>query len=319
MITAEDLFQQLGQSWYFSKIDLSKGYWQIPVAEEDVPKTAFVTLDGCYDFLRMPFGMKNSGATLVRMTRRLLSGMDCVSSYIDDLIVYTEDWYSHLQTLEELLGHLHRANLAARPTKCLFRAKSVDLLGHLVRSECITVTDENLEKILPTRRPTTKKEVRSFLGLANYYRNHIPSFAAISAPMSDLTKKGQLTCVQWGNPQEKAFVDLQESLLRRLILRVPDYTKTLVLKTDALNRGLRDTLMQKHQGKRHPVAYGSKKLTSAEQNYSTLEKECLAIVWELTKFRLDSVGKIFILQTDHKPLTNLNQVNFTIIGLCDGH
>ena len=92
MITAEDLFQQLGRSWYFSKIDLSKGYWQIPVAEEDVPKTAFVTPDGCYDFLRMPFGMKNSGATLVRGIRRLLSGMDCVSSFIDDLIVYTEDW-----------------------------------------------------------------------------------------------------------------------------------------------------------------------------------------------------------------------------------
>ena len=139
--------------------------------------------------------------------------------------------------------------MAARPTKCLFEAKSMDFLGHLVRghlvrSECITVTDENLEKIRHTRRPTTKKEVRSFLGLANYYRNHIPSFAAISAPLSDLTKKGQPTCVQWGNPQEKAFVDLQESLLRRLILRVPDYTKTFVLKTDASNRALRDTLMQ---------------------------------------------------------------------------
>ena len=264
MITAEDLFQQLGRSRYFSKIDLSKGYWQIPVAEEDVPKTAFVTPDGCYEFLRMPFGMKNLGATLVRGMRQLLSGMDHVSSYIDDLIIYTEDWESHLRALEELLGRLQRADLAARPTKCLFGTKLVDFLGHLVGGEWITVNDENLEKIRHTRRPTTKKEVRSFLGLANYYRDHIPSFAAISAPLSDLTKKGQPTRVQWGDPQEKAFVNLQRSLLRRPILRVPDYTKTFVLKTDASNRGLGAALMQQHEGKYHPVAYGSKKLTSAE-------------------------------------------------------
>ena len=310
MITAEDLFQQLGRSRYFSKIDLSKGYWQIPVAEEDVPKTAFVTPDGCYEFLRMPFGMKNSGATLVRGMRQLLSGMDHVSSYIDDLIIYTEDWESHLRALEELLGRLQRANLAARPTKCLFGTKSVDFLGHLVGGEWITVNDENLEKIRHARRPTTKKEVRSFLGLANYYRDHIPSFAAISAPLSDLTKKGQPTRVQWGDPQEKAFVNLQRSLLRRPILRVPDYTKTFVLKTDASNRGLGAALMQQHEGKYHPVAYGSKKLTSAEQNYSTLEKECLAIVWGITKFRLYLVGKTFVLQTDHKPLSYLNQAKF---------
>ena len=271
MITAEDLFQQLGRSRYFSKIDLSKGYWQIPVAEEDVPKTAFVTPDGCYEFLRMPFGMKNSGATLVRGMRQLLSGMNHVSSYVDDLIVYTEDWESHLRALEELLGRLQRANLAARPTKCLFGTKSVDFLGHLVGGEWITVNDENLKKIRHARRPTTKKEVRSFLGLANYYRDHIPSFAAISAPLSDLTKKGQPTRVQWGDPQEKAFVNLQKSLLRRPILRVPDYTKTFVLKTDASNRGLGAAFMQQHEGKYHPVAYGSKKLTSAEQNYSILQ------------------------------------------------
>ena len=208
------------------------------------------------------------------------------------------------------MGRLQRVNLAARPTKCLFGTKSVDFLGHLVGGEWITVNDENLEKIRHARRPTTKKEVRSFLGLTNYYRDHIPSFAAISVPLSDLTKKGEPTRVQWGDPQEKAFVNLQKSLLRRPILRVPDYTKTFVLKTDASNRQLGAALMQQHEGKYHPVAYGSKKLTSAEQNYSTLEKECLAIVWGITKFRLHLVGKTFVLQTDHKPLTYLNQAKF---------
>ena len=168
MTTAEDLFQKLGQCQFFSKIDLSKGYWQIPVAEEDIHKTVFVTVDGCYEFLRMLFRMKNSGATLVRGMRKLLPDLDHVESYIDDLFVYTKDWDTHLQVLDKLLCRLQQARLAVRPTKCLFGSKSVEFLGHLVGFDCITINEENLEKIRQAKRPTTKKEVRSFLGLANY-------------------------------------------------------------------------------------------------------------------------------------------------------
>ena len=178
MTTAKDLFQKLGQCQFFSTIDLSKGYWQIPVANEDIYKTAFVTGDGCYEFLRMPFSMKNSGATLVCGMRKFLHGLDHVESYIDDLIVYTEGW------------DLQQARLAVRPTKCLFGSKFVEFLGHLVGGDSITINEEDLEKIRQAKRPTTKKKVRSFLGLANYYRNHIPSFAAIAASLSDLTRKG---------------------------------------------------------------------------------------------------------------------------------
>ena len=186
MKTPEDLFQRLGKSNYFSKIDLSKGYWQIPVAEEDVKKTAFVTPDGNYEFIRMPFGMKNSEATLVRGLRMLISDFENVDSYIDNLIVYTEDWDTHIRVLDELMNRLQQAN-TARLTKCVFGAKSVEFLGHQVGFDWITVNDDNLEKIRMAQRLTTKKEVRSFLGLVNYYRAHIPLFAAISAPLSDLT------------------------------------------------------------------------------------------------------------------------------------
>ena len=203
--TPEDLFQRLGKSNYFSKIDLSKGYWQIPVAEEDVKKTAFVTPDGNYEFVRMPFGMKNLGATLVQGLRMLISDLENVDSYIDDLIVYTEDWDTHIRVLDELMNRLQQANLTARPTKCVFGAKSVEFLGHQVGFDWITVNDDNLEKIRMAQLPTTKKEVRSFLGLVNYYRAHIPLFAAISAPLSDLTRKGQPNKVQWGETQEELF------------------------------------------------------------------------------------------------------------------
>ena len=255
-------------------IDLSKGYWQIPVADEDIHKTVFVTGDGCYQFLRMLFGMKNSGATLVRGMRKLLYGLDLVESYIDDFLGYTKEWDTHLLVLDELLRRLQQARLAVRPTNCLFGSKSVEFLGHLVGGDCITINGENLEKIRLAKRPTTKKEVRSFLGLANYYRDHIPSFAGIATRLSDPTRKGLPKRVRWDESLEKAFVTLRESLLRRPVLRLPDHAKPFVLRMEASNCGLGAALMQEHDEKYYPVAYGGKKLTSAERKYSTLEKEC---------------------------------------------
>ena len=209
MVTAEDLFQRLGKSKYYSKIDLSKGYWQIPVAEEDIEKTAFITPDGTYDFLRMPFGMKNSEATLVRGMRKILAGMNNVDSYIDDLIIHTNDWQAHLQVLGELLRRLREAGLRVKPSKCVFGAESVEFLGHYIGRDWITINEDNLEKTRTARRPTTKREVRSFLGLANYYRAHIPTFAAVAAPLTDLPRKGQPNKIRWGQAQGKAFSSLQ--------------------------------------------------------------------------------------------------------------
>ena len=163
MKTSEDLFQQLGKSKFFSKIDLSKGYWQIPIAEEDVFKTAFVTSN-----------------------------------------------------------------------------------------------DDNLDKIARAKRPVTKKEVRSFCGLLGYYRDYIPSFAIIAAPLTDLAKKGQPNFVEWDEAQEKAFNTLREVLLKRRILRLPDYSIDFTLRADASNSGIGAVLMQEHKGKLHPVAYASK-------------------------------------------------------------
>ena len=250
--TSEDLFQQLGKSKFFSKIDLSKGYWQIPVAEEDAFKTAFVTLDGTYEFLQMPFGMKNSGATLVRGMKELLSGMSGVESDIDDLILFSSDWETHLRTLEELLKRLNEANLTARHSKCIFGASTVEFLGHNVGYDWITPNNDNLDKIARTKRPVTKKEVRSFCGLLGYYRDYIPSFAIIAAPLTDLTKNGQPNFVEWGEPQEKAFNTLREALLKRPILRLPDHSLDFTLRTDASNSGIGAVLMQEHEGKLSP-------------------------------------------------------------------
>ena len=194
--------------------------------------------------------------------RMLSSDFENVDSYIDDLIVYMEDWDTHIRMLDQLMNRLRQANLTARPTKCVFGAKSVEFLGQQVGFDRITVNDDNIEKIRMAQPPTTKKEVRSFLGLVNYYRAHIPLFAAISAPLSNLTRKGQPNKVQWGEAHERAFLTLQELQLKRLILKLPDHQKPFILRMDASNCGLGVSLMQEHDDKLYPATYASKKLSS---------------------------------------------------------
>ena len=166
---------------------------------------------------------------------------------------------------------------------------------------------EEMINTLP--RPTTKK-VRSLLGLANSYHAHIPTFAVVAAPLTDLICKGQPNKILWGHAQEKAFSSLQDCLLKRPILKLPDHSKPFILRTDASNCGLGAALMQLHDEKLYPVAYASKKLAPAENRYSTLEKECLGIVWGITKFQLYLADKPFILLTDHLPLAHINKTKY---------
>ena len=292
MTTAEDLFRMLSGKKFLLKIDLTKGYWQIPVAPEDVHKTAFVTPDGQYEFTRMPFGMVNSGATLVRGVRKNLDGMPGVGSYIDDIVIYSDSWEDHIRTLKELFGRLRKARITARPTKCLLGASRMEFLGHQVGGDVITPSRDNLEKVRNTPRPTTKKQVRSFLGLVGYYRDHIPAFAEISAPLTDL-KKGKAEHIQWSEAQERAY-----SLLQEPVLKLPDLSKPFVLRTDASGVGVAAVLLQENDGKLYPVGYASKKLNLTEARYPIIEKECLAVVWGIKRFKFYLAGRRFTLQTD---------------------
>ena len=310
MPTAEHLFQKLSGDKFFTKINLSKGYWQITIPEEDIPKTAFVTPDGSYEFLKMPFGMINSAATLKRAMRKLIADLDNVDFYWDDILVHTRTWEEHIKALRELFARLLRAGMTIRPTKCIFGASCVDFLGHRLEQGVLGLHEENVEKIKNAPWPGTKKQVRSFVGLAGYYRDFIPNFAAIAAPLSDLTRKGQPSRVEWGQAQEKAYQTIKSHLTNEPILRLPDPKKTYYLQTDASNTGIGAVLMQKHDEKLFPVCYASKKLSSTERNYSTIEKECLAVVWGIKRFHLYLYGVPFVLQTDHEPLKYMNSAKF---------
>ena len=186
----------------------------------------------------------------------------------------------------------------------------MDFLGHCLKQGIIGLHQDNVEKIKDAPRPSTKKQVRSFMSLAGYYRDFIPNFAAIAVPLSDLTRKGQPNKVEWGEAQEKAYQTIKSYLTSEPILRLPDPAKTYFLRTDASNSGIGAVLMQKHDEKLFPVCYASKKLTGAERNYSTIEKECLAIVWSIKRFHLYLYGVSFVLQTDHEPLKYMNSAKF---------
>ena len=310
MPTADELFQKLSGDRYFSKVDLSKGYWQIRIPENDIPKTAFVTPDGHYEFLRMPFGMVNSGATLKKGMKKVLRGLKNVEYYWDDILVHTPTWEEHLVALRELFQRLSEAHLTIRPSKCILGTDNVDFIGHRLSEGLKGLHESNVEKIKAAPRPKTKSQVRSFMGLANYYREFIPNFAAIAAPLTDLTRKGSPINVKWEEPQEKAYQTIRNLLSQDPVLHIPDPAKTFVLRTDASDEGIGAVLLQEFDGKFFPVSYASKRLSPAERNYSVIEKECLAIVWAVRKYELYLQGVKFVLQTDHHPLRYLDSAKF---------
>ena len=286
---------------------LSKGFWQIELDERSRPYTAFVTSEGLYQFKVMPFGLLTSPASFNRMMRKLLSGMSNVVSFLDDILVHTKTLEEHVTTLRELFGRLRNANLTARPSKCEIGCRSLQYLGHTVSNGEIKPNMDKVCQILDAPRPETKKQVRSFLGLVGYYRKFIPNFGAIASPLSDTTKKGLPNKVKWDDPQEQAFESLKRSLTSSPILGLPDFQKPFILRTDASDKGIGAILLQERDGEKFPIAYGSKKLLPREQNYSVIERECLAIVWGIMKFQSYLYGQEFLLETDHAPLIYLKR------------
>ena len=201
---------------------MSKGYWKISIPEEDIPKTAFVTPDRSYEFLKMPFGMINSAATLKRAMKKLLHGLDNVEFYWDYILVHTRNREEHIKALRELFRQLLAAGMTIRATKCLFGVNTVDFLGHRLGEGIISLHEDNVTKIRDAPRPTTKKQIRSFMGLAGYYKDFIPNFAALVALLSDLMCKGQPNKFEWDEAQEKAYQSIKAILTKKPVLQLPD-------------------------------------------------------------------------------------------------
>lgn len=304
-----ELFAKLNKRKYFSKIDLAKGYWQIPMKEEDKEKTAFTTPQGQFQWTVMPFGLKNAGAVFSRMMRKLLRPLDrdAVSNFIDDIMIATYTWEEHIQVLKATLDRLEECGLTAKPSKCYLGFEKLSFLGHIVGQGTIQPEEDKVDKIRDAQPPKTKKDLRAFLGLAGYYRKFVQNFATIALPLTEKTKKGHPENVQWDDDCEEAFTLLKNELCKKPVICLPDSEKQYTLRTDASDRGIGAVLMQDQGNGLQPIAYASKKLSETEGRYAIIEKECMAIVWGVRKFEQYLFGTKFVIETDHQPLQYLQK------------
>ena len=301
----EELIDTIGPAVVISTLDLAKGYWQIPMAEESKDKTAFTTPFGLFEFQVMPFGLHSAPATFQRMINHVLR--ECWSfarSYLDDIVVFSNSWEEHLNHLCQVLECLQKAQLTVNMSKCQFGKIEVHYLGHVIGGGTVKPDPQKLEAVDNYPVPATKKEVRAFLGLSGYYRRFVPHFATIAEPLTELTKAKNPDKAKWSDRCERAFCKLKELLLTPPILKVAEPTKCYVLQTDASEQGLGAVLSRIDQNREeHPVAFASRKFLPREKNYSVIEKECLAIVWSLQVFHVYLYGQKFTIETDHQPFS----------------
>jgi len=297
-----DILDQLGNAKYFSTLDLASGYHQIPMQEEHKRKTAFSTPYGHFEFNRMPFGLKNAPATFQRLMNSVLTGIQGLRClvYLDDIVIYGPNLREHNKRLIEVFGRLRKHNLKLQPDKCEFLRKEVIYLGHIITKDGIRPDPSKLYAVKEFPMPKTVKDVQSFLGLAGYYRKFIEDFSKIAKPLTKLTKKGEK--FNWTAEQQNSFQLLKEKLTTAPVLNYPDFQQEFVVTTDASDYAIGAVLSQGPAGQDRPIAYASRILCKAEQNYNTTEKELLAIVWAVKYFRPYLYGTKFKIVTDHRPL-----------------
>ena len=303
MPRTDEILDRVGAAKFISTLDLSRGYWQIPLAQEAQPKTAFTTPFGLFEFLVMPFGLHGAPATFQRCMDAVLRGLSFVAAYLDDVVIYSDSWSDHLQHLRSVLIRLRSAGLTAKPKKCFLAMKETLFLGHIIGGGCVRPDPEKLEAVLTWPVPTTKRAVRSFLGLCGYYRRFIPNFATLATPLTNATAKAAPNQVDWSEDCEEAFCVLKQVLTSPPLVFSPDFTRRFVVHTDASDVGIGAVLAQTVDDQEHPVAYASRKLLPRERRYATVEKEGLAVKWAILKFAPYLLGRTFTLVTDHRPLS----------------
>ena len=301
----DDLLDRLGRAQHFSTLDLASGYHQIAVKTTDIPKTAFRTQRGHFEFLVMPFGVTNAPATFQRMMNAVFKEeLDTfVLVYLDDILVFSRTLEEHISHLRTALRKLRDAKLFARLHKCSFFQEKVEYLGFDVSRNGIQPSPDKVRTVVEWPRPQGVRDVRSFLGLASFYRRFIQHFSMKARALTDLTKDG--IAWKWEDPEERAFRELKRSLITAPVLHMPDFHRPFVVTTDASAVSVGGILEQDFGQGLQPVAYESRKLNPAETRYSAYERELLGIVWAIGKWRHYFEGRKFIVQTDHSSLRHL--------------
>ena len=308
----DDTLNRLNGKNYFTKLDLKSGYHQIRIHPSDKDKTTFVTSHGAFRFHVMPQGLKNSPSHFQRLMYDLLVNNRWEYSlvYLDDVLIFSHTFDEHLCHLGDILSTLSSANLQLNPKKCSFVRPEIDYLGHTINGQGIRPLKSNVDAVLQLPRPSTPKQVHSFVQAVNYYREHIENFSKLAAPLFPYMKKNAVW-TGWTDAMDKAFLELKRRLTTApVFLNFPEDDGQFVLSIDASGEGMGGVLRQRTSNGMKVIKYMSKKFSSTQKRYSTTERECLAMVWCIQKVKEYIWGQPIEIETDHCPLCSFNKKRF---------
>ena len=303
----DELFDRLQGAKYFSKLDLRSGYWQIRVHPDDVPKTAFRTRYGHYEWLVLPMGLTNAPATFMHQMNQIFRPYldDFVVVFLDDVLIYSHTLVEHRRHVRLALQLLRENKMYAKESKCAFFQTEIEFLGHRIDGTGLHMMEDKVRAITEWPQPKCLDDVATFLGTVGYYRKFIQHYSTIAAPLSEMQKKGAK--FEWTPQREQAFRALIAAVTSRPLLVLPDPSLPYVVTADACGYGIGASLMQDHGRGLQPIAFYSKKLTDAELKYPNHEKELLALFRALKEWRHYLYGSDFKLRTDHKNLIWLSK------------
>ena len=302
----EQVIEAVGRAKVVSKMDLAKGYYQVKMAQEDVPKTAFVCQRGKFEFLRMPFGVRNAPAVFQTLMDSVLEGLGSFArAYMDDIVIFSDSWEEHVIHVRKVLAALKEAGLTANPAKCQWGGERMEFLGHVVGGGEYSVPERRAKAIRQYKKPMTKKGLRAFLGTVSYYRKFLDKLAEQTSILTPATAKAAPPKVVWLKDMEDAFTCICELLANSCCLTIPLPEDSYSLVTDASARGIGGVLQVWREGGWHAAAYHSRQTRGAEKRYSATELEALAVIDCIHHFSYYLYGRQFKVFTDHKALCSL--------------
>lgn len=305
----EDCVDKVGSAVYVTKLDLLKGFWQVPLTPRAQEISSFITPTGLYSYLVMPFGLKNAPSTFQRLMNRVLSGLEGCAAYLDDVVVCGDTWPQHVQRLEALFDRLAQATLTVNLAKCEFAKATVTYLGKVVGQGQVKPVMAKVVAIEAFPIPTSKKELLRFLGMVGYYRGFCNNFSTVAAPLTDLLQAKNP--FYWSKDCETAFNATKALLCNAPVLAAPRFDRQFTLQVDASGVGAGAVLLQPDEdGLEHPVGYFSRKFNACQCRYAVIEQEALALIWALQHFAVyvGSVPGPLVIYTDHNPLTFLKSM-----------
>lgn len=306
MPNGKDVLYRMQGSAYFARIDMKKGFHQIAMAPDSIQYTAFATPDGLFEYTCMPFGLKNPSGFFQATMERVLAGLPKCEIYVDDILIHGRTEEEYLHSLSQVLKRLRDAGFRLNREKCAFGLRTVGYIGHVISAAGVTLSEERKDAVRRIPVPTTVKQVRSFLGFINYFRDFVPDMATLSKPLYELTKKG--VKFVWTASHEIAFERLKQATADSTRLRFPLAVGTIVLRTDASDVGIGAHLVQKTDADaEHTLAFFSQVFSPTQQRWSTIEQEAYAIFAAIKHWDHFVWGRRFEVETDHRNLVFIHR------------